>query len=453
MREFFALEEPHAVLRRDGPAAFRHRVMHDAVEATPLAKERLGVHALGLAEVEMDVSVADMPEGADAQPRHLDLAGCTRLDEEIRDAADGHRDIVLDGGALMLLDFGQALSQMPEALGLPIARGDGRILDLALLQGGFQHFEEQRFEIGVRLGAREFDEGIGCVPRRKGITRARRMAHHDFQPEARDELESREAVTRALPKPREEGDDLRRSRGADEGRGTRFRQREELQHGFRDDAQRALRADKQVLQIITRIILAERRESVPDRAIGQHHFKAEHEIARVAVAQNRRAAGIGGDVPADGAGAFGGERERIEEARFARRLLHLGEHGACFHGDRGIDRIDRSDGLEALQRNHHAAMGHASTDEARIPALRQKGDTRRMAGLHHGRNLGRVRGHHGGDGRALREPPRFCEEWREILRRDTHMLLADDGAELREKIGGRHGRHPVLIWARRAATS
>ncbi len=452
MRELVALEEPDTMLRRDGTAALCRLIVHDAVEAMPFGEEGLGVHAHGLAEVEVDVAVADMPEGAHAKARHFGLAGRTRLDQEIRDTADRHGDIVLDRGTFMLLVFGKRLSQMPEGGRLLVAGGDGGILDFAHFQSGFHDFQQQRLQLRVRLGAREFHEGVGCVLPRERIARTRRMAGDNLKAKTGDDLEGGEPIARALPQAGEERNDLRRSSRAHKGRGARLRQREELQHGFRDDAECALRADEEVLQVIARIVLAQGRKPVPDRAIGQHHFQAEHEIARVAIAQNRRATGIRRDVPADGAGALGSQRQRIEKARFARGGLNLGQNRARFHGDRGIDRIDRFDGLQALQRDHHAAIGHAPADKAGIAALRHEGNPRRLAGLHHGRNLCRVRGGNSGDRRALREPPRLFEIGREIRHRRMHMLFADDRAEFGEKVG-RHGGHPVLIWARQAATS
>ena len=48
-----------------------HDVVHDAVEALPFGEERRLVHADRLGQVEVDVAVAEMAEGADPQARHL----------------------------------------------------------------------------------------------------------------------------------------------------------------------------------------------------------------------------------------------------------------------------------------------------------------------------------------------------------------------------------------------
>ncbi len=147
-QKFVALEEADAMLRRDRTTALGRRIMHDAIEAMPLGQEGFRVHSDGLAEVEMDVPVADMPEGADAQAGHGGLAVCRRFHEEIRDAADRHRDIVLDRGALMLLVFGEALAQMPESLRLRFARSERRILDFPGFKRGFENLQQERLQIG-----------------------------------------------------------------------------------------------------------------------------------------------------------------------------------------------------------------------------------------------------------------------------------------------------------------
>src|SRR3954449_357609 len=66
--------------------------------------------------------------------------------------------------------------------------------------------------------------------------------------------------------------------------------------------------------------------------IGQDHLDAERQLARVAVAQHRDASGVGGQIPADAARAFGGEREREQAIGRIRGLLHSLQDAA------GLDR-------------------------------------------------------------------------------------------------------------------
>ena len=79
-------------------------------------------------------------------------------------------------------------------------------------------------------------------------------------------------------------------------------------------AERAFAADQQVAQVVAGVVLAQRREAVPDLALGGHDLEAEAQLARVAVAQHLRAAGVGGEVAADRAAALGGQAEREQQA-------------------------------------------------------------------------------------------------------------------------------------------
>ena len=98
----------------------------------------------------------------------------------------------------------------------------------------------------------------------------------------------------ACLQPPEQGDG-----GGDVGDGhqrrrPRPRRREQLQHRRGDDAERALGADEQLLEVVAGVVLAQAAQAVPDAPVGQHDLEAEHELARVAEAQHRGAAGVGG---------------------------------------------------------------------------------------------------------------------------------------------------------------
>ena len=96
------------------------------------------------------------------------------------------------------------------------------------------------------------------------------------------------------------------------------------QHGAGDDAQRALGADEELLQVIAGVVLHRLVERGDDRAVGQHHLQAEHQVARHAVADHPVAAGIGGEIAADLAAAAGAEIQAEIEPGVAGGLLrHL----------------------------------------------------------------------------------------------------------------------------------
>ncbi len=73
--QLLALHQSDAVLGGDGAPKIVHDVVNDAVETGPVREELRLVHADRLAEVEVDVAVAEMPEAAGAQARHGGEAG------------------------------------------------------------------------------------------------------------------------------------------------------------------------------------------------------------------------------------------------------------------------------------------------------------------------------------------------------------------------------------------
>ena len=93
-------------------------------------------------------------------------------------------------------------------------------------------------------------------------------------------------------------------------------------------------------------------QAVPDPAVGQHDLEAEHQLAGHAVAQDRGAAGVGGEVAADRAAALRAQRHREQPAGLLGRGLHVGEHDARVDGDRAGDRVDLADRAHPAERQH-----------------------------------------------------------------------------------------------------
>jgi hypothetical protein len=76
---------------------------------------------------------------------------------------------------------------------------------------------------------------------------------------------------------------------------------------------------KELLEVVAGVVLAQRAQSVPHPAVGQHHLQAEHLLARVAVAKHVHAARVRGQVAADLTTALRREGERKRSARRLRR--------------------------------------------------------------------------------------------------------------------------------------
>ena len=100
---------------------------------------------------------------------------------------------------------------------------------------------------------------------------------------------------------------------AEQHRARAFRRFEQTHGGLGDDAELAFGADDQREEIVARrieIVAAD----IDDLAVHQHDADAEHVVDGDAVFQAMGAAGIGGDIAAEGAGELARRVRRIEEA-------------------------------------------------------------------------------------------------------------------------------------------
>ena len=89
-----------------------------------------------------------------------------------------------------------------------------------------------------------------------------------------------------------------------EHRPARRRPRHELEQHFGDDAERAFRANKQILERVSGDVLHARAAQPRDSTVSEHDLESHHVVARHAVLQAAQAAGVLGDVAADRADAL-----------------------------------------------------------------------------------------------------------------------------------------------------
>ena len=166
------------------------------------------------------------------------------------------------------------------------------------------------------------------------------------------------------------------------------RSREKAEIGGGDHAQRAFRADKNLLHIIAGIVFGKRPEHLHHLAIGQHHFQARHQRSHHAVAQDMVAAGIGGDGAAAGAGAFGCEREREHQSGLRGGLLCFCQNHARFGGQNHAALVQSTDAVHALHGQQHFAMKrNLAAHQPGIAALGHDGYSRLKTDAHDGCNL------------------------------------------------------------------
>ena len=183
------------------------------------------------------------------------------------------------------------------------------------------------------------------------------------------------------------------------GRKLRGGQGVELHDGAGNDAQRALRPDHQVAQVVAGVVLAQARQAVPDIALRRYHFQPQAQLARVAVAHDLRAASVGAQVAANGAAALGRHAQGEQKAGLLASLLQGLQHAAGVHRDGQVGAVDGAHLVHALQAQHDlraAGVGRGAHHHAGVAALGHDADTGRGAGPDHGSHLGRIgRAHHG----------------------------------------------------------
>ena len=132
------------------------------------------------------------------------------------------------------------------------------------------------------------------------------------------------------------------------------------------------RPSEQVLEVESRVVLAQPAQAVPDGRVGEHHLQPEDVLPRIAVAQHAGAAGVGGDVATDLARTFGAEADRIVAAGVDRGALHVGQHASGVYGHGVVGGVDLAHAMHARQAQDDTAfagIGDRCAGQTGIPAL------------------------------------------------------------------------------------
>ena len=124
---------------------------------------------------------------------------------------------------------------------------------------------------------------------------------------------------------------------------------EELHRRGGDDPEGALATDKELLQVVAGVVLAQTSQPVPDLPIGRYDLEAQGQLAGIAVARHRDAAGVGRQIATDLAAALGAEAQWEEPVGLGGGPLQIGEDAAGLDRHREIDRVDRSDAVHAAE--------------------------------------------------------------------------------------------------------
>ena len=298
------------MLGRERAAVGLHRVIDHAVDGRLMRGQKgRGFVAIGALHVVVQIAVAQVAEIDQAHPRKRGLqrrvGGCA----EGRDGRDGQGDVVLDVQAFLALGQRDGLAQMPQRGRLGQAAGQAGIGYQALLKRGLQQGLAAAAGGGFVVGGRLLQQH-GPGRGGQGLRQLRKVAPHQVQRKLVHHLKAGQAGAQAGLRQAQQGQALRQRLASGQGRDLGRRHREQLERGGGDDAQRAFAADEQIAQVVAGVVLAQATQALPDLALGRHHLQAQAQLAGIAVAQHRRAAGIGGQVAADGATALGRQAER-----------------------------------------------------------------------------------------------------------------------------------------------
>ena len=147
-------------------------------------------------------------------------------------------------------------------------------------------------------------------------------------------------------------------------------QRTQPQRGLGDDAERALRADEEALEVVAGDVLDRGAAEAHGAAVGEDGLEAEDVVAGDAVLHAAQAAGVGGQVAADGADLERRRVRRVPEAVLPGRRLHLGVEQTGLHRRGHRVRID-PDLAHPLGRQRDAPVHRRRS--ARQPRARHRG--------------------------------------------------------------------------------
>ncbi len=377
-----------------------------------------------VAHVVVQIAVADVAEAEDRFARiGLRQRGARALDE-FGHLRDGDRDVVLDVGELRLR---HGFADRPKCLRFGLVLGHHGVCR----QIGVERSLQQLVQCLARAAVVELHQHLPGAARQR-IAHLPAMAEHGVDAGSRKQLEGRQAVAAALAQMAQQLDRALRVLHGNPGRRRGGRLRMQFQHRRRDDAERALGADEELLEVVAAIVLAQAAQAVPDTPVGQHGFEAEHLLAGIAVAQHIDAARVGRKIAADLAAAFGGQRRREQPVGFRGGALHVGEHAARLDRNGVVQRVELADAVQARKREHDLvlrARGHRAARQAGVAALRHDGDARFRAQAHHRRHFGGARRAHYAEGAAAVLPAPIGEVGRSVARGREHVAVADDRSE------------------------
>ena len=263
---------------------------------------------------------------------------------------------MLDVAAFGPLCLGDGLADEPEVSRLIGRLRDRGVQNEPFLARGDENVLHLRLRAAIRLRPRDLEQHVPGIGRRKGIARALDVLEHDLDHEARDELEGRQRRARARLRLGKQRQRILDRGQRDHGRRHLGRARQQAQHRRRDDAERALRADEEIAQVVARVVLLERAQTIPHAPVRQHDFETQHLLARIAIGEHADAARVRAEIAANAAAPLRGQRQRKEAACLLGDVLAFLQRQARLDGHARAHRIDMADLVHARDRDDDLAM-------------------------------------------------------------------------------------------------
>lgn len=165
---------------------------------------------------------------------------------------------------------------------------------------------------------------------------------------------------------------------------------DEAEGDFGDDAEHAFAADEEPGEVEALAVFVAAAAGVDDGAVGEDDFEAKDVVAGDPVLEAAWAAGVGGDIAAEGAFAETGRVGGVVPAEFTDFFLEFAGDDAGLDDGDPVSGVDFEDAVHAFHGEDDAAVdGDAAADVADPAAADGDGDFVPCGESHNGADVGR----------------------------------------------------------------
>ena len=364
--------QPDAVFRRHGAVERPHHAVQLGFYGLAFPANRCAIGG------DVQIAIAHMAEKQREVTGPARIKCCLNGVGKLANLGLGQAHVKVDGRVHMGVQLGRCFAQLPQRFGLGLRLRDHRIDHVTRLhgfpQGLFHGFAQTGFVFAIHIDQRQ--ERVALGKRRLQVLPLHRGLHKVVP----HQLKRGHAVAKAALHALQHRQGLVKTGHGHQSSRLGLGHGAQAQQHARDDAQRAFRTDKELLEVVARVVLDHRAQHGQHRAVGQHHFQPQHLLAHHAVLQHAVAARVGGHIATNLAAAARAQVHAKHQACLDGGLLHSLQGGPglhLHHGGAGVDVFDR---VHALQRNGYAAFHrYGTTGQAGQAALGHHGHAVRVA--------------------------------------------------------------------------